>query len=481
MKDKLRKILSLKVSIFLIFLCIFFITYYSLDRIIIYGFLRKSMDETVTQVKWQSNILASDILAMDFLKNPDSDVADVEIQQMAYAYSARILIINSDYIIVKDNYIFDEGKTIITEDVINAFKGKSHSHINYKSSSAVITTPIIDDTGKISGVIKVSISGYATIQTINYMKRISIAVMIALLLVFSGILVFVIYKLTSPAKDMKEAILSLSDGDKNARIKKQTIKEYKDIGDAVNVLLDRLESIDGSRDEFVSNVSHELKTPMTSMKVLADSLLATENAPIEMYKEFMQDIAEEIDRENEIIGDLLNLVRTDGERAVLNIETVDVNELMEVVLKRLKPIAVKNNIEIIFESMRPVTASIDRVKFIIVLTNIIENAIKYNHPEGWVKITLNADHKFFYVDVSDSGIGIPEECKDQVFERFYRVDKARSRETGGTGLGLAITKNIVLLHKGTIKFYSKENEGTTFNIRIPLNYGGKEFHIPVQK
>ncbi|WP_455760379.1 sensor histidine kinase [Eshraghiella crossota] len=473
MKDKLRKILSLKVSIFLIFLCIFFITYYSLDRIIIYGFLRKSMDETVTQVKWQSNILASDILAMDFFKNPDSDAADVEIQQMAYAYSARILIINSDYIIVKDNYIFDEGKTIITEDVINAFKGKSHSHINYKSSSAVITTPIIDDTGKISGVIKVSLSGYATIQTINYMKRISIAVMIALLLVFSGILVFVIYKLTSPAKDMKEAILSLSDGDKNARIKKQTIKEYKDIGDAVNVLLDRLESIDGSRDEFVSNVSHELKTPMTSMKVLADSLLATENAPIEMYKDFMQDIAEEIDRENEIIGDLLNLVRTDGERAVLNIETVDVNELMEVVLKRLKPIALKNNIEIIFESMRPVTASIDRVKFIIVLTNIIENAIKYNHPEGWVKITLNADHKFFYVDVSDSGIGIPEECKDQVFERFYRVDKARSRETGGTGLGLAITKNIVLLHKGTIKFYSKENEGTTFNIRIPLNYGGK--------
>lgn len=473
MKDKLRKILSLKVSIFLIFLCIFFITYYSLDRIIIYGFLRKSMDETVTQVKWQSNILASDILAMDFFKNPDSDAADVEIQQMAYAYSARILIINSDYIIVKDNYIFDEGKTIITEDVINAFKGKSHSHINYKSSSAVITTPIIDDTGKISGVIKVSLSGYATIQTINYMKRISIAVMIALLLVFSGILVFVIYKLTSPAKDMKEAILSLSDGDKNARIKKQTIKEYKDIEDAVNVLLDRLESIDGSRDEFVSNVSHELKTPMTSMKVLADSLLATENAPIEMYKEFMQDIAEEIDRENEIIGDLLNLVRTDGERAVLNIETVDVNELMEVVLKRLKPIALKNNIEIIFESMRPVTASIDRVKFIIVLTNIIENAIKYNHPEGWVKITLNADHKFFYVDVSDSGIGIPEECKDHVFERFYRVDKARSRETGGTGLGLAITKNIVLLHKGTIKFYSKENEGTTFNIRIPLNYGGK--------
>ena len=464
MKDKLRKILSLKVSIFLIFLCIFFITYYSIDRIIIYGFLRKSMDETVTQVKWQSNILASDILAMDFLKNPDSDAADVEIQQMAYAYSARILIINSDYIIVKDNYIFDEGKTIITEDVINAFKGKSHSHINYKSSSAVITTPILDDTGKISGVIKVSLSGYATIQTINYMKRISIAVMIALLLVFSGILVFVIYKLTSPAKDMKEAILSLSDGDKNARIKKQTIKEYKDIGDAVNVLLDRLESIDGSRDEFVSNVSHELKTPMTSMKVLADSLLTTENAPIEMYKDFMQDIAEEIDRENEIIGDLLNLVRTDGERAVLNIETVDVNELMEVVLKRLKPIALKNNIEIIFESMRPVTASIDRVKFIIVLTNIIENAIKYNHSGGQVTVTADRKEKHVYLSVKDTGTGIPEELKERVFEPFFRVDKSRSRELGGVGLGLALVREIVRVHDGSITVKSNPSGGTIFEV-----------------
>ena len=333
----------------------------------------------------------------------------------------------------------------------------------------VITTPIIDDTGKISGVIKVSISGYATIQTINYMKRISIAVMIALLLVFSGILVFVIYKLTSPAKDMKEAILSLSDGDKNARIKKQTIKEYKDIGDAVNVLLDRLESIDGSRDEFVSNVSHELKTPMTSMKVLADSLLATENAPIEMYKEFMQDIAEEIDRENEIIGDLLNLVRTDGERAVLNIETVDVNELMEVVLKRLKPIAVKNNIEIIFESMRPVTASIDRVKFIIVLTNIIENAIKYNHSGGQVIVEAYQKEKQVYLSVKDTGNGIPEELKERVFEPFFRVDKSGSRELGGVGLGLALVNEIVRVHDGRIAIMPNPSGGTIIEVEFAVN------------
>lgn len=104
------------------------------------------------------------------------------------------------------------------------------------------------------------------------------------------------------------------------------------------------------------------------------------------------------------------------------------------------------------------------------LNNLVENAIKYNYDDGWVKVTLNADHKFFYVTVQDSGVGIPDDSIDSVFERFFRVDKARSRATGGTGLGLAITRSVILLHRGSIKVYSKEKEGTTFTVRIPLNY-----------
>jgi signal transduction histidine kinase len=104
------------------------------------------------------------------------------------------------------------------------------------------------------------------------------------------------------------------------------------------------------------------------------------------------------------------------------------------------------------------------------LSNLVENAIKYNIAGGWVQVTLDADNKYFYVTVADSGIGIPEEYQDKIFERFYRVDKARSRETGGTGLGLAITKSIVQMHKGAIKVASKEDEGTTFSVRIPLTY-----------
>ena len=235
-------------------------------------------------------------------------------------------------------------------------------------------------------------------------------------------------------------------------------------------MLGRMKVLDDSREEFVSNVSHELKTPLASMKVLADSLVTQDQVPIELYQEFMGDIAKEIDRENDIINDLLTLVKMDKTAQNLNISQVNVNDLLELILKRLRPIAEKKQIEIVLESFRPVTAEIDEVKMTLAISNLVENAIKYNHDEGWVHVSLNADHKYFYVKVSDSGIGIPKEDQDHIFERFYRVDKSHSREIGGTGLGLAITRNAVIMHRGSIKVYSEPEEGTTFTVRIPLIY-----------
>ena len=231
-----------------------------------------------------------------------------------------------------------------------------------------------------------------------------------------------------------------------------------------------MKKVEESRQEFVSNVSHELKTPMTSIKVLADSLTMQGEAPAELYREFLSDITDEIERENKIINDLLSLVRLDRKEAEMHIAQVSINELMEIILKRIKPIAKNRNIELVFESFRPVLAEVDEVKLSLAVSNLIENAVKYNVEDGNVRVSLNADHKYFYISVSDSGIGIPEAAQPFVFDRFYRVDKARSRESGGTGLGLAITKSVVLRHKGTIKVYSRENEGTTFTVRIPLNY-----------
>ena len=120
--------------------------------------------------------------------------------------------------------------------------------------------------------------------------------------------------------------------------------------------------------------------------------------------------------------------------------------------------------------MRQVSAMVDEVKISQVITNLVENAIKYNNENGSVRVSLDADHQFFTLEVVDTGIGIPEDSRDQIFERFYRVDKSHSREIGGTGLGLAITKSAVLMHRGTISVESVEGEGSTFTVRIPLVY-----------
>ena len=158
----------------------------------------------------------------------------------------------------------------------------------------------------------------------------------------------------------------------------------------------------------------------------------------------------------------------------MKISQVHINHELEMILKRLRPIAKRSNVELILESIREVTADVDKVKLNLAVTNLVENAIKYNVDSGWVRVTLDADHKYFYVKVADSGIGIPEDSVDHIFERFFRVDKARSREVGGTGLGLSITKNVIQMHHGVIDVESTQGEGTTFSMRIPLNYVSRQ-------
>ena len=152
----------------------------------------------------------------------------------------------------------------------------------------------------------------------------------------------------------------------------------------------------------------------------------------------------------------------------LNISVVDINVLAETILKRIRPIARKKNVEVTLISKREILAEVDEVKMSLILTNLVENAIKYNKEQGKVDVTLDADHQFFTIVVADTGIGIPEESFEQIYERFYRVDKSHSREIGGTGLGLAITRSAILRHRGSIRLESVEGEGSTFTVKIPL-------------
>lgn len=452
-----------------------------------YGILNNYEDRAVSvrtlDVQTQVKIIADHLLNYNYLQDTSSEVINAELDQLSSLYDGRVLIINSNFKIVKDTYGISEGRTMISEEVMKCFKGQSSSNYDSKNGYIEITTPIVQSSSvsnrensteksedSIRGVILTSVSTDSIVSTMDILGRKAVILEILMFIVILGLAVAVSMILVRPFNRLTEAIKEVKEGYTEEMISVPDYVETVHIVDAFNQVIGRMRRLDASRQEFVANVSHELKTPITSVKVLADSLLAQEDVPAELYKEFMEDIAEEIDRENKIINDLLALVKMDKTVADLNISVVNINELTEVILKRLRPIARKRDIEVILESIRQVTAEVDEVKLTLIITNLVENAVKYNKDQGSVKVVLDADHQFMILQVSDTGIGIPEDAMEHIYERFYRVDKSHSREIGGTGLGLAITRSAVLMHRGSIKLSSVEGEGTTFVVKIPLNY-----------
>ena len=421
------------------------------------------------EIQNQCTILSDQLGTYGYLADTSSEMIDAGLNQFTSIYNGRVMIIDSDLKVVRDTYSLDEGKTDVSENVVLCMQGESTNDYDEKNHFIEVTAPIMG-ADEVAGVLLASVSTDNIVSTsqILYTHGGAVAGIVMLLVAVLG--VFLADRMVRPIHKITGAIENVSEGYSDDVLHVDTFTETRQLSEAFNKMLGRLKLLDESREEFVSNVSHELKTPMTSMKVLADSLLEMGEAPVEMYREFMEDIAKEIDRENQIITDLLSLVKMDKTGQNLNIQPVNINELLEQILKRIRPIAEKKNVEMVMESFRPVTAEIDEVKFTLAVSNLVENAIKYNHENGWVHVSLNADHKYFYIKVEDSGIGIPEKDQAHIFERFYRVDKSHSREIGGTGLGLAIARGAVIVHRGAIKVHSIEGEGTTFTVRIPLIY-----------
>ncbi|MBY0758305.1 MULTISPECIES: sensor histidine kinase [Sellimonas] len=444
--------------------------------LIIRGVVLKSNEGHIVSFKMaeiqnQCTILGNQASSSGLMSGGVSETFDAELTQFSNIYNGRVLVIDRSYKIVDDTYGTDIGKTVISGDVVRCFEGESISRYDDKNSYIEITTPIQETTsGKTVGVLLASISTDNILSIQDNLEQTIDIVVITALVVLAVLSFFASMYIMRPMNRMTKAVQSMTESYDEDYLHEETFAETKRFSEAFNKMIERFKVLDESRQEFVSNVSHELKTPITSMKVLADSLLAQEEVPAELYREFMADMSEEIERENKIINDLLSLVKMDKTTTDMNIENLNINEVVERILKRLRPIAEKQNIEVLFESFRPVEAEIDETKFSLCVSNLVENAIKYNHENGWVHVSLNADHKFFYLKVTDSGIGIPKEAQEHIFERFYRVDKSHSREIGGTGLGLAIARNSVIMHRGAIKVYSEEGEGTTFTVRMPLKY-----------
>lgn len=464
-----RRRISLQVVIFVMIMAGFYLISISMKTVLLQLMLNQRYSDC--EILLQENAKNLEYLINDINSETEGTSKTFHgMNTLAYSLSARVMIVDTDYRVAYDSFRLLKDTYIMNNDIYEIMKGDRDERLVREQSYIEYMFPVVNREGYIDDVAVIAVSLESMENERGYLSyRANILICIFMVI---GVLTafFISYMAVRDTRKIKSQLVNMKDGFLGQISSDGLWREAGSVVDNMNGIFAKSQLLEESRQEFVSNVSHELKTPITSMKVLSESILMQDNVPVEMYREFMNDIVLEIDREAQIISDLLTLVKTDKGSDSLNIERVDINELMEVILKRLTPLAEKRSIEITFESFREVEADIDKVKFTLAISNLIENGIKYNVDGGWIRVSLNADHKNLYIKVADSGVGIPEDCVEHIFERFYRVDKARSRDTGGTGLGLAISKNIIVMHKGIINVYSEPGKGTTFTVRVPMNY-----------
>ncbi len=456
------KLLYIYVGISMLSITMFsIITYNSIED----SFVRQRKDELLRK----ANITATHIVKNNYMKKlQGNNDFERDIVQTGNEAKAKVIIIDEKGVGLADStQEQNPAKIYVSPEISKSLKGEEVVSIseNGKIQAAV---PIFGENEKVEGAVYI-LDTSDNVDRVLTQVRTKFYIMIIVTSLISVILIVVVSGIIiNPIKRILKVIEKMTEGRFDQKIKVTGHDELAELSMAFNQMSAKLQKIDASRQEFVANVSHELKTPLSSMKVLIESLLFQENVPEDMYKEFLTDTNSEIDRLTEIINSLLVLVKLDRKVVPINAEMINMNELIFGIIKRLKPLASKRNIEVAYDEEKDVIAEVDKVKISLAITNLIENGIKYNKDEGQVRVKLDGDHQNVYISVEDTGIGIPEEEQNKIFDRFYRIDKTRDRETGGTGLGLSITQRTVLLHNGSIKIMSKENEGTTFVVRLPM-------------
>lgn len=277
--------------------------------------------------------------------------------------------------------------------------------------------------------------------------------------------------ITKPIETLTRGIQRMGRGDLSVRVPVKGSGELKRMSETFNVMSEKLEMLDKSRNQFVSNASHELKTPLSTMKILLENIIYQPEMDADLRTEFLSDVNREINRLNLIISDLLTLVSMDSKTMRLNRETFRFADVVTDVLHSLSVVAEKRHQEIKLQIADICEMYADRAKLTQVVYNIMDNAIKYTPEGGIIRVRLIRSGRDAILYIADNGPGIPKEDQPHIFDRFYRVDKARSRDTGGTGLGLSIVNQMVLMHGGSVSVQSEEGHGSTFTVELPIHQG----------
>lgn len=412
-------------------------------------------------------------------------------EKFAREFEGRVFVLDPNGTVLVDTYseltgthfendatnsvlIDGEGSSQLTytQEIISQSAEQYNSYLPYKEGrreywAVCYVERMLSSNGERYALVA-SISIQDVVDRINaFSLRLIIVSTIAGALFFAFMLLLTL-KTIQPIRDMTEKIGDMAKGDFSVRAQVKGKSEIAELAASFNIMSEKLEHLDASRNKFVSDASHELKTPLASMKILVDALLSQPDASRELYEEFLGDISHEIDRLNYVINDLLTLVRMDDSGAESRFVPIQLMDLIDRVYHMLQPLASKQGITLECET-EDLTVNGDQTKLQQAFSNLIDNAIKYSPEDTVIKIKLYKKGKNAVVDITDQGIGISEADQAHIFDRFYRVDKARSRGSGGTGLGLSIVDNIIKQHGGTISVKSALGEGSTFTVELPIS------------
>lgn len=383
---------------------------------------------------------------------------------------SRVLVADSSGMVVYDTASASGamGRYAMLGEVVSALKGNDVFRVDFvagafRSRAAVPVTyrgmtlgaVYVDEYDAEQGSFLLGVQ-----QTLRTISLIIVFVAMTLSLFFSK-------ALTGRITELLGAIRIVREGEYSHRVEVSGRDEMSQMAQEFNALTGRLQTTEEVRRRFVSDASHELKTPLASIRLLTDSILQNEAVDPDTVREFVGDIGEEAERLQRITEKLLTLTRLDAGTPV-EAETVPVEEVAQRVTHMLRPLARAVEVDLRVKLEEGLTVRATRDDLYQILFNLMENAVKYNLPGGEITLAGKGEEAWAVLTVEDTGVGIPEEDIDRIFDRFYRVDKARSRAAGGTGLGLSIVRDTARRHGGDVTAHRREGKGTCFTVRLPI-------------
>lgn len=403
-----------------------------------------------------------------------TDETKANISKTLYGSNMRCIITDENLAAVFDSNTDSDivGKIVIREAINKCMSKGEETYVKAKGINEInmlsVAVPLVSGT-KTAGAVYLAESIASADAAVGEIRRNLIIFAVITSILIAMLSLALAFMTTAPIDNFISVSKEISKGNFNVKAKEKGTSELVEMAKALNYMSQELEDFEQNRKKFVSDVSHELKTPLATIKLICDSIVTTDNPDPFMVQDFLGDLSDEVDRLTRIVERLLTLTKMDTNQKAAASTPVDFAVMLKAIARKLAPNAHTKKIMLYddFEGITLEPVMLDYDKIWEAVYNVTDNAIKYTPEGGFVRMGLGLKNQMITVTVEDNGPGIPDAEKERIFDRFYRLDDSRARDTGGTGLGLAIAKEAVVLHGGEISVKDSKTGGSIFTISIP--------------